>query len=295
MSKDLMFAKIIADSVSLGGKRITTFHLHYPRFIHAEVMTHRELSRNGRSSRAVPLKTTIQEVIDTPVIPWHWHKNQPGMSGSIEWDEPINLGPTDFDFDGTAYYSDIPYSKEEAWLAARDAVVDVVEGFANAEYHKQVPNRLLEPYMWMDLLVTATNWNNMFYLRTDKGSVEPHFYDLVQLIIEALNESSPVMVKDGNWHLPYITPFEIDTYDTDTLIKISVARCARISYTPFDGNGSIERELDRYSKLIDSRPIHASPSEHQATPDDLSLNTPLWGNFKNWIQYRKTIPGEYIE
>lgn len=297
-------AKIIADSVSPEGIRLTTMHLRYPRFIHAEVMTHRVFSRNARSSRAVPAATMIQEVIDDPVIPIHWGKAQKGMQAYEENETPVCIhGNT--------------ITREAAWLHARDRAVEIAQAFADAGYHKQVVNRLLEPFMHIDTLVTATQWSNFLALR-DHHAAEPHIQVLARAVGDAMAASEPEFLQPGQWHLPYLSDEEMTSIWLDEFgggqapgmeeealdfcRKISVARCARISYTPFDGNGSYEAELKRYDLLVGEQPIHASPAEHQATPDTMMRafwnarwhHPELHGNFEGWIQYRKTLAGECL-
>ena len=296
-------AKIIADSISLEGIRLTTMHLRYPRFIHAELMTHRVFSRNARSSRAVPVERMIQEVIDDPVIPIHWGKNQPGMQAYEECNNEVIIGWASDDFAwGT---------REQAWLVCRDAAVVQAKAFAQAGYHKQIVNRLLEPFMHIDVLVTATDWNNFFVLR-DHEAAEPHIQVLAREMKKVMEDSTPAKLEPDQWHLPYINSEDwgyaltcnifgypsVSSFE-EFLLHVSVARCARISYAPFDGDASYERELERYELLVGSTPLHASPTEHQATPDEFKLGS--WefpeqhGNLRGWRQYRKMLPNENME
>lgn len=317
-SKDQMFAKIIlASKPTNGAPPIITMHLRYPRIIHSELMTHRVFSRNARSSRAVPVKTMLEEVRNAPFVPWHWGKNQKGMQAGEEWNGLISA-PT---FSGGC--EDL--SREEAWLRARDWAVTIAEGYADAGYHKQIANRLLEPFMFIDVLVTSTSWANFLHLRDHKDA-EPHIKDLAVLIGKALDSAEYQTLERGQWHLPYITLADreevrnrvgsrvgSDAAFWEMLLKLSTARSARISYVPFDGDASYERELSRYNDLVGSEPLHASPTEHQATPDErgyfghmiddgfsvdgiVTWKQPnLAGNLgEGWIQHRKTLPGEYV-
>ncbi len=298
-SKNEMFVKVIEDSVTEHGKRIVTFHAHYPRIIHSEVMTHRVFSRNARSSRAVPVKTIIQEVIDKPFIPWHFGKNQKGMQATEECNEILVFH--DPEGNGMSWQAD----RESAWLWGRDQAVQLASAYNNVGYHKQVINRILEPYSWIDTLITTTDLSNFYHLR-DHEDAEPHFHDLAKLVREAVDASTPKVLQEEEWHIPFVTEDEIETLDIDTLLKLSVARSARISYAPFDGNPSIERELERYELLVGSEPLHASPAEHQAQVDiqeKTSIdgvfytyrfqNPTMGGNLgPGFIQYRKTLPNE---
>lgn len=287
-------AKIVAHSVSPGGHHLASLQLRFPRFILAELNTHRQFSRNSRSSRAIPVEKMIQEVIDDPVIPIHWGAAQPGMQAYQECSELIRLKP------------DEVWTNKEAWLAARDRVVEIARAFHKAGYHKQVINRLLEPWMHIDTLVSATDWSNFFALRIHHAA-EPHMQMLARCMKDAKDQSTPRHLEPGDWHLPYITDEERMLFSNkDDLIKISVARCARISYAPFDGDASYEREFERYKLLVGSAPIHASPAEHQGTPDSWRLvdtlvgklpeyeNRHEWGNFTGWRQFRKMLPNECL-
>lgn len=297
-------AIVVEDSESRDGIRLTTLHLRYPRFIHAEFMTHRVFSRNARSSRAVPVSKMIEEVKYDPVVPLYWGKNQPGMQASEEHDALVELGEEMCDTGIGEYPSPKSLTREEAWLEARDRAVEAAQAFAAAGYHKQIVNRLLEPFMHIDTLVTATEWDNFFTLR-DHPDAEPHIQMLAREIKAALEASEPRLLKDDEWHLPYVYEVEaLRLWETryggasqreareewkSDLIKLSVARCARISYQPFNGDGSFEAEMARYRRLVEAFPPHASPAEHQAKPDVGGTTPELHGNFKGWIQYRKIL------
>jgi hypothetical protein len=286
-------AKIVLASASANSPEIYTIHMRYPRFIHAELMTHRVFSRNARSSRAVPIAKMIEEIKNDPVVPLYWGKNQKGMQAS----EQIK--------DLELYYA------KNFWTRARNDALQHAESMMELGLHKQIVNRILEPFMHIDTLVTATEWKNFFELRDHKDA-EPHIRDLAVVVKEAMNNAKVEFLKPGQWHLPYIIGADCDavhtapdeTLESDPdglrkLIAISAARCARISYAPFDGDGSIERELERYNLLVGSKPMHASPVEHQATPDTPSgddydpwWNSELHGNFVGWVQWRKILERE---
>jgi thymidylate synthase ThyX len=282
---------------------LVTMRLRYPRFIHAEVMTHRVFGRNARSSRAVPVKRMIEEIEENPVVPWHWGKNQRGMQADTECDAKVLI-----DWDHEIGHENW-VAREDAWREARDHAVRIARGFSDAGYHKQVVNRLLEPFMWIDVLITANRWQNFLWLRDHKDA-EPHLRDLAVLVKRALGDAEMQNLAPGYWHLPYIAPEEYRNGSwknfeerVEFLSKISAARCARISYTPFDGDASYERELERYNMLVTSERVHASPLEHQAMPDECVLcpttgarerwmNPEKHGNLPGWIQARKLVPNE---
>lgn len=316
-----MQVEIILASTAKDCPPIWTVRFRYPRPIHGEIMTHRRFGRNARSSRAVPVKTMLNEVRSIPYVPWHWGKNQRGMQADEECNTPIYM----MDWEN----QQMELSREEAWLHARDVAADMAEAFMNSGYHKQNPNRLLEPFSWMDTLITTTDFDNFLWLRDHKDA-EPHLQDLARLLKQALDNCVYQNLEPGEWHLPYVTPTDIQNvlvrpsvedeamFDAtgltgDELLRcISAARCARISYKPFDGDPSYERELERYNMLVTSDRVHASPLEHQAKPDSLftvSTSTlirdevvggsetrwrepQLHGNLEGWIQARKLIPNE---
>jgi hypothetical protein len=297
-------AQVIEDSISDEGIRLTTLQLRFPRFILAEFNTHRQFSRNARSTRAVPTKKLIQEVLDNPVVPLKWQKNKPGMQSS----EPM----TDED----------AAEALNLWLAASKSAALYAAKLFELGLHKQWAGRIIEPFMYVDALLSSTHWANFDGLR-DHEDAQPEIELLAKKIIEARADSTPKLLKPGEWHLPYVSQEERDEWETlveaplgpqasvpkgvSRLIKLSVARSARVSYTPFDGNASHEKEFQRYHDLVGSTPVHASPAEHQATPDkrivvggNVHFGRKSWespekhGNFLGWIQHRKMISGNYI-
>ncbi|MES0134539.1 FAD-dependent thymidylate synthase [Mesorhizobium sp. M0016] len=294
-------AKIIADSIPNAGKRITTMQLRYPRFVHAEFMTHRVFSRNASSSRAIPVERLIQDIIDDTAMPIHWGKNQPGMQADEEHDAPVYVSVVD----GMVSARD----HDEAWNKARDKAIEFARAFDEAGYHKQIVNRLLEPFSHINVVVTATEWSNFFGLRRHSGA-QPEIRELADCMIEAMLGSKPVKLGPGQWHVPYVADNDKEIWDygiannldLKTLaIKLSVARCARVSYLTHDGKKpDIASDLALYDRLVGSEPLHASPAEHQATPDAFNPYNEVWqephlhGNFVGWVQYRKTLPNENI-
>lgn len=308
-----MQVEVILASKGPDQKPIYTIRMRYPRIIHGEIMTHRVFSRNARSSRAVPVKTMLNEVQTTPFVPWHWGANQKGMQAAEECDEEVLVN-----WDHEIGFEDW-CCRSEAWAEASDHAMRIAEAFMDAGYHKQIVNRLLEPFSWIDVLITSTNWDNFLWLRDHKDA-EPHIQDLARLVRQAINEAEIQELEPGQWHLPYIDEITFDWLDdTDSderkdsmleqLMKISAARCARISYKPFDGDSSYEKELARYDMLVSSDRVHASPTEHQATPDrliNMEINQgwafpkktlgwaepQLHGNLEGYLQARKLIPNE---
>lgn len=292
-------AKIIADSISpFHNKRITTFQLLYPRFIHAELMTHRVFSRNASSSRAIPVSKMLAMVREDPAMPIHWGRNQPGMQAN----EQLFGGYLD--------------KAQQLWLIAAKQAANIAENMMNLGLHKQAANRILEPFQHISVVLTATEFDNWFELRAHPDA-QPEIQFLATEMQEAMNTwSEPKLLKPGEWHLPYVTDTDIAdvramNLKSEVLRQISAARCCRVSYLKHDGTAaSIADDLDLCDKLVGAKPLHASPFEHQATPDTLSHydtllvtgdkeelvssnknwdNPELHGNFTGWIQYRKQI------
>ena len=296
----LATAIVIADSISDQGIRITTFQLRYWRAIHAELMTHRVFSRNAGSSRARPSKAIIEQVYNDPWGPLHWGANEPGMQATSELS------------DGAIAIA------QSTWFFSAQNAAENALALMRVGCHKQIVNRVLEPFTYIDVVVTATDYANWFALRLDKDA-QPEIQQLAQAMESAMDASKPVLLNPGEWHLPYITTNDYaeaqnhvsyviskDRPETllDLLKKISAARCARTSYKAFDGKvASIDDDLSLFDKLMLGNLKHASPTEHQATPDyinywdgEIEFVSPwLHGNFKGWVQYRKTIPNEFIE
>lgn len=285
-------ARVIADSVSEHQVRITTMLIRYPRFIHAEFMTHRVFSRNASSSRAIPVKKLIEDVINDPVYPSFWGKNQKGMQAHEECNEKVVIV---FGIDERKFLS-----REEAWWLARAKAIDFAKAFDDAGYHKQIVNRLLEPFSHINVVVTATEWSNFYALRRHEDA-QPEIRELADRMWEAQQNSIPLLLRKGEWHLPFVSQDEILGFapNFDNPIKLSVARCARTSYLTHEGKKpKVDEDLALYDRLLSSVPLHASPAEHQATPDPSFMGELGWahrhlhGNFTGWIQYRKTLPGE---
>jgi len=277
-------AKVIEDSISVEGKRLVTMQLTYPRFIHAEFMTHRVFSRNASSSRAIPVAKMLDAVRREPAMPIHWGKNQAGMQANEEHNALVPLHESVVGL----------CSVQEAWREAAHAAAYIAEAMSEAGYHKQVVNRVLEPFQHIHVVVTATEWSNFFSLR-DHPDAQPEIRELAKQMKLAMYTSAPVIRKrnrmiSSSWHLPYVTQAErVRWFDSpEYLAKLSAARCARVSYLTHDGaSPDPDKDLDLYMRLVGGKPIHASPIEHQAYP--LPLATQRSNNFVGWRQFRETV------
>ncbi len=269
--------KVIADSVSADtGVRITTMQVKFHRFILPEFNTHRVFSRNFSSSRAIPVAKLIEQVRNSPAIPIHWGKNQPGMQAEQEMELADRM------------------TAQREWRISANMAADQAEILAKIGAHKQIVNRLLEPFLYATGIVTSTEWDNWDALRAHPDA-QPEIQHLAYAMREARAASTPVTLGLGEWHLPYITEAErndgfFKTLGNASLLrKISAARCCRVSYLKHDGTTpNIKEDLALFERLAGSVPIHASPLEHQATPDiSVEEHNPLWGNLKGWVQFRK--------
>jgi Thymidylate synthase complementing protein len=243
-------AVVIADSISPLGVRITTLELSYWRAIHSEFMTHRMFSRNASSSRAIPVRKVLAQVEENPVEPLYWGTDKPGMQAGAEL-EPAEI-----------------LRAQEIWREAAATSARFATMLMELGVHKQISNRLLEPFINIKVVVTSTEWNNFFALR-DHPAAMPEIQDLARKIKKAMDASDPVPLAFGEWHLPYI-PREFLALPKPNLlfkdiIKISVARCARVSYLTHDRKiTTLEEDTALYEKLVCASPPHMSPAEHQA-------------------------------
>ena len=276
----MLSAKIIADSISPSGIRLTTLELKFHRFILPEFMTHRMFSRNASSSRAIPVEKMIHQVRDNAAFPEYWGKNQPGMQAREE-------------------VEDTEACIELWWEAAFDTA-DTAEAFKDLGVHKQITNRLLEPFQWISVVVTSTEWNNFFKLRLHKDA-QPEMRVLAEHMKKAMDESTPVELQPGEWHLPYVDCNEFDI--KEEALKCSVARCARVSYLNHDNSTpDVDKDIALADMLLEAG--HMSPLEHQLTPmespkDDYNFEKGVthidrdgwkWsGNSRAWYQYRHLI------
>jgi len=310
----MISAKIIKDSADVRGNRITTFVLTFPRYILAEFNTHRMFSRNSASSRAIPFNKMLEMVKTNPFIPIKWMKEHTGMQGTEYFEHPHEWDKC-----------------KQKWLDARDLAITMAEHLTEYGVTKQLCNRLLEPFMWHTVLVTATEFKNFFALRANEAA-DIHLQDLANKMLIEYNKSIPEKLKEGQWHIPFG-----DTFDEDRLwecikrdvkeatmnesveesskeirvftkIEISTARCARISYNSFEGKDDYNADLKLHDRLLESG--HWSAFEHcakvmneseyegshgnakYAFENQMAYENGWCGNFRGFIQYRKMFNNE---
>lgn len=245
-------AKVILDSWSETKSRLITVEATYPRFIHSEFMTHRCFSRNAASSRAIPVKKKIEAVRKDMAVPVEWGKNQKGMQAEEILSEEREAWA------------------KECWRAAGNFCLEIAEILDGYGVHKQIANRVFEPWSHITTVITGTEWSNFFFLRTHKDA-QPEFQALAKCIQKAIEESKPEYVDSCNWHTPYILKGEYETLDVETRKKVSAARCARLSYLTQDGKHDVEADLKLFDRLVSREnpvvdPGHWSPLEHVAKP-----------------------------
>lgn len=297
-------ASIIAHSVTPTGDEILTAELDYHRYIHSEFMTHRVFSRNAASSRAIPVKQVISQVWNDPAIPVHWGANQSGMQAKQE-------------LTGLRLKAAVGL-----WKTAGKTAALIAMAMNKVGLHKQVANRILEPWQRIKVVMTTTEIANFFYLRNHKDA-QPEIQELASCLWDAYQKSVPQELAEEEWHVPYVslknipsgrykglTPYIITSECYEQLLtwdeakKLSASLCAQVSYRKADE--SLEKALLIWDRLVGMTPVHASPFEHQATPIvdrdnftdgvthiDKWLN-PWSGNLKGWIQHRQLIANNNI-
>jgi thymidylate synthase ThyX len=265
-------AKILADSIA-NNVRLTTLEVVMPRIVLAEFNTHRVLSRNSASSRAIPVEKRIQSVKKNPFVPEAFGANQRGMQAGADLSRVKNV------------------AARALWLASMHVACFIAGMLARVGVHKQWANRIIEPYCWHTVIVTATEWENFFALRLSKEA-QPEIRRVAELMKQAMDASMPRKLQDGEWHLPMISVF--DRLVTSDAVKVAVARCARVSYETHD-TGKIDYHADTklHDRLLSSG--HMSPFEHVAYVDLRWADSAFSGNFRRpWVQYRKTLPNEDV-
>jgi hypothetical protein len=262
-------ARILADSRAPNDALLTTLLVTLPRIVLAEFNTHRMLSRNSASSRAIPVEKRIAAVRANPFVPDAFGANQRGMQAGAA----LGYGEQE--------------QARDFWLNACNEACRNAEELAALGVYKQWANRLIEPYSWHTIVVSATEWENFYNLRCHPDA-QPEIRKAAELMRAAMNESEPREVPVGGWHLPFVTDDERREKGTDW-IKVSVGRCARVSYLTHDGIRDPAADVALCDRLHASG--HMSPMEHVATPHRHPVRV---GNLTGWVQWRKTLPGEGV-
>ncbi len=311
---------VLHSKSSVTGKELITFLVDHPRIVHAEELKHRQFSYSAASSRAIPAAKMAEQLTGMPVS---FGKNQSGMQAGEEHTQNVIIKQfVNYDL------MDVEYTPKAAWESAKQDAVRWSNAFAEAGYHKQVYNRLTEPFQMIRVLVTATETDNFFWLRNDKAA-DPTLQEQARCMYEAMQLSVPQILKPGEWHLPFVSSklvrdsyvdaqhFYEDASETvelclDEAIKVSCARCAATSFR--NENYGLEKSLQVYDRLVNGDKVHAGALEHTNSPmseQAEGVNVPfnphtwepgishvdhdgkLWsGNMCGWIQFRKLVPNE---
>ena len=262
-------ARVIADSITEEGSRLTTIEATMHRFVLAELNTHRVFSRNSASSRAVPVARQIERVLADPAIPVEFGGKRAGMQA------------------GPALDGDLLLEARHAWLQARDDAVAGAQSLLDLGVHKQVANRLLEPFMWHTVIVSATDWDG-FWAQRCSPLAQPEIRVVAEAMRDAMTTSLPAPRDAGDWHLPYVDEEDRSTIDDpEVLRQVSAARCGRVSYLNHEGRRDLDDDLQLYQRFVEARPAHASPLEHVATPT-VDATDPV-GNLRGWVQLRHLV------
>lgn len=263
---------VLADSVSEAGVRLTTLQIRMPRIVLAEFNTHRMFSRNSASSRAIPVEKRIAAVRSDPFVPEAFGANKRGMQA------------------GDALDNDAQRAAFDAWMGACGLACDAAERLANIGVHKQWANRLIEPFSWHEVIVTATEWENFYALRISEHA-QPEIRRAAEAMKAAMDASEPTLVGPGGWHLPLVTNEDRVEFYPEDCASLSAARCARVSYLTHDGKRDPAADLRLAHQLRTNG--HMSPFEHPATPMRVAA-AGFAGNFRGWTQLRKLIPNEEV-
>lgn len=257
-------ARVICDSISPTGKRITTFLLSFPMMVQAELLRHRAFSFSFSSNRAIPAHKQIDQARDNPAMPNFWGRNQAGMAPGAEVDKPD--------------------AAERVWKEAAIEAITSASHMIGCGVHKSIVNRIVSPFLTCHGLVTATEWDNFFALRCAPDA-DPLMHELAWRMWDAMQANKPVPTE---WHLPFVKLDEQDRYGTTfkTLAYASAMRCARLSYNKLDGNPSLIWEDAKLAEERLAEPFHMSPFEHAARacwPDEGATD-----NFIGWYSARKS-------
>ena len=294
LPQNLVEARVVADSVSKpGDQRLTTFEVNIHRFVLAEFNTHRVFSRNSASSRAIPVPKRMQEFRDNPAFSLTLPAEQPGMQGGAELEGDARVAAIGF--------------LEDLHMSVYHRIAHYMENHEDptTRLHKSVLARYMEPWLWHRVIVTATDWDGFFAQRVSELA-QPEIHHPADLMQREYRKSTPTQIGEGGWHLPYVQEEERDEFDIIDLVKLSTARCARVSYLTHDGEYDPGKDVKLWDRLVSADPAHASPLEHPARADYMNLRTARWemldgtsktkdlpnvGNFTGWMQARHLVLG----
>lgn len=307
--------RVERDSITEYGERLTTMVLTLPRIVLAELNTHRVFSRSSASSRAIPVEKLIARVKEDPFFPAYWGKNQKGMQAEVELSEDEIVGC------------------RQDWLGAAESAIQHAQRLLARGVHKQITNRLLEPFLWHTVIISATEWSNWDHLRVDKEA-QPEIRVGAEMVLQHRSGSRPKLLSSAEWHQPFSMADDRDVLiedpdergtrrpDAEELVRVAVGRSARVSYLNHDGKRDLVDDLGLAGRVLKSG--HMAPWEHVARPmtseertmfaqlkwsarpdstltgignfgmDWVNVGTDHFlGNFNGWVQARKRIYGEW--
>lgn len=308
--KNTFRADIISDTISplWRENRLITMVVNFPRYILPEVNTHRVFSRNSASSRARSIRDTITQVMEDPYVPI-FTRNQKGMSGeklsgkTYESAKRYWLHSRDEAVKGAlslllgaSYNGSLKYWREWIDVYYEDIYKNDESSPEIPNVHKQNVNRLLEPFMWHEAIITSSYWDNFFNLRL-APQAQPEIQVLAGKMKKAIDDSDPV---HSHLHIPFVNIEEPDSYSNDEIgrmMMISAARCAKISYHNTEDQNQADEEslIAMATKLYGNG--HMSPFEHQAIATD---RHPMFLSFLDfsgnldpvWAQFRHILMNE---
>jgi len=333
-------AIIISDSIS-NGNRITSYLLTVPQIIVKELLRHRMFSFSSSSMRAIPFNKVLGDIRENMFVPLAFQSHHSGMQGS------------------EYLMGEESEKAKQQWIESGLRACEEAERLYNLGVTKQLCSRIIEPFGYAKILITATEFENFFELRCpnyiagvkegqDKyrsrkdvlkdfayedasedfwrnintSQAEIHIQALTEAMWDARNESVPKELKEGEWHIPFsdkisykelnniivkhgfknLTLSKHQKLHKELALKISIARCARLSYMTFDGEIDYEKDIQLHDQLLASH--HMSPFEHCAKtmsederayyyksngPDPEDFETGWCRNFRGFIQYRYLI------
>jgi hypothetical protein len=254
-------ASIILDSINPDGVRLTTLVVNMPKFLVAQLNTHRRFSRNSASSRAITIGKNIEHMLVNPVTPADF-----GLPANGKGMQPKSM------LTGTK-----AVMAKVVWKSAMYSMAGAAWLLSKIGLHKGWSNRLLEPFVYTSVLISATEWDNFLKLRTH-GDAQDAMQAVANAIQEELTYSVPDTVPWGSWHLPYVG---VIAEPTQEQFNVSISCCAQISFRSLDTS---PEKAERVVKSLTGEVLHLSPMEHPAK----AMPTYSFSNFHDgWMQYRK--------
>lgn len=286
-------AKLIAYSRNkYTGQTLATFLLRIHRFVLPQLSKHRVLSISAESSRAIPVYRQISRILEGDIAyPLDYGANQPGMQPSTQALVDIERSQSDwkrYAIQAVHNAAERACDDNPGWLPVLRLLADMghsellarYEAGYRGEQHKQAANRILEPYLYQYVVVSATEWDNFFVVRTHPDT-QLELRSVALEMQDLLLNSYPATPLTG-WHIPFLEESDLEL-PLKVQLKLGASRCAGLSYG-IKPQWNTVKDLDRFYKLRDSVPRHTVPFEHVARATYLPLSS---GNFRGgWKQLR---------